>query len=94
VVFVQIAGPAFTDAPEHKLQRQTHELVGRINGRFGTLSRVAVHYLYALLLSFSVVFLCCDGVLIRVAVRLSRAGTSSPRLRKWYSCPFILVVHG
>lgn len=53
VVFVQIAGPAFTDAPEHKLQRQTHELVGRINGRFGTLSRVAVHYLYALVIPLS-----------------------------------------
>ncbi|KAL7590846.1 hypothetical protein Lser_V15G32456 [Lactuca serriola] len=46
VVFVQIAVPTRTDVPEYqKLTCQVHEIVGRINGRFGTLTTVPIHHL-------------------------------------------------
>jgi trehalose 6-phosphate synthase/phosphatase len=46
VVLVQIAIPSRTDVKEYqRLARETHELVGRINGRFGSLSKVPIHYL-------------------------------------------------
>jgi len=46
VVLVQIAVPSRINVPEYKRLRQhVHELVGRINGRFGTLSHVPIHYL-------------------------------------------------
>ncbi|XP_021726940.1 alpha,alpha-trehalose-phosphate synthase [UDP-forming] 1-like [Chenopodium quinoa] len=46
VVLLQIAVPTRTDVPEYqKLTSQVHEIVGRINGRFGTLSRVPIHHL-------------------------------------------------
>ncbi|KAK6123948.1 hypothetical protein DH2020_042293 [Rehmannia glutinosa] len=39
VVLVQIAVPTRTDVPEYqKLSSQVHEIVGRINGRFGSLT--------------------------------------------------------
>uniref|UniRef100_A0A9I9CFE7 alpha,alpha-trehalose-phosphate synthase (UDP-forming) n=1 Tax=Cucumis melo TaxID=3656 RepID=A0A9I9CFE7_CUCME len=60
VVLLQIAVPTRTDVPERngafkdlvffdvtdqKLTSQVHEIVGRINGRFGTLSAVPIHHL-------------------------------------------------
>mmetsp|Transcript_2967 Transcript_2967/g.4370 ORF Transcript_2967/g.4370 Transcript_2967/m.4370 type:complete len:1045 (+) Transcript_2967:68-3202(+) len=49
VVMLQIASAWSKKAPksdEYKdLVRQTHEIVGRINGRFGTLSSMPIHYL-------------------------------------------------
>ncbi len=46
VVLVQIAVPSRTDVPEYqRLRSQTHQLVGRINGRFGSLASVPIHYL-------------------------------------------------
>lgn len=46
VVLVQIAVPTRTDVPEYqKLTSQVHEIVGRINGRFGTLTAVPIHHL-------------------------------------------------
>ncbi|XP_073149832.1 alpha,alpha-trehalose-phosphate synthase [UDP-forming] 1-like [Henckelia pumila] len=46
VVLVQIAVPTRTDVPEYqKLSSQVHEIVGRINGRFGTLTAVPIHHL-------------------------------------------------
>uniref|UniRef100_A0A0A0M063 alpha,alpha-trehalose-phosphate synthase (UDP-forming) n=1 Tax=Cucumis sativus TaxID=3659 RepID=A0A0A0M063_CUCSA len=46
VVLLQIAVPTRTDVPEYqKLTSQVHEIVGRINGRFGTLSAVPIHHL-------------------------------------------------
>ncbi|KAL9236489.1 hypothetical protein vseg_011153 [Gypsophila vaccaria] len=46
VVLLQIAVPTRTDVPEYqKLTSQVHEIVGRINGRFGTLTRVPIHHL-------------------------------------------------
>ncbi|KAL8507751.1 hypothetical protein ACS0TY_018337 [Phlomoides rotata] len=46
VVLLQIAVPTRTDVPEYqKLTGQVHEVVGRINGRFGTLTSVPVHHL-------------------------------------------------
>ncbi|KAL4563413.1 hypothetical protein LXL04_027454 [Taraxacum kok-saghyz] len=46
VVLVQIAVPTRTDVPEYqKLTCQVHEIVGRINGRFGTLTTVPIHHL-------------------------------------------------
>jgi len=46
VVLVQIAVPTRTDVPEYqKLTSQVHEIVGRINGRFGTLITVPIHHL-------------------------------------------------
>ncbi|XP_073300678.1 alpha,alpha-trehalose-phosphate synthase [UDP-forming] 1-like [Primulina huaijiensis] len=46
VVLVQIAVPTRTDVPEYqKLSAQVHEIVGRINGRFGTLTAVPIHHL-------------------------------------------------
>ncbi|XP_020890485.1 alpha,alpha-trehalose-phosphate synthase [UDP-forming] 1 [Arabidopsis lyrata subsp. lyrata] len=56
VVLLQIAVPTRTDVPEyvyfiayrsktHKLTSQVHEIVGRINGRFGTLTAVPIHHL-------------------------------------------------
>ncbi|KAM1041864.1 hypothetical protein ACFX2I_030944 [Malus domestica] len=38
--------PTRTDVPEYqKLTSQVHEIVGRINGRFGTLTAVAMRHL-------------------------------------------------
>ncbi|CAK8561350.1 unnamed protein product [Lathyrus sativus] len=46
VVLVQIAVPTRTDVPEYqKLTSQVHEIVGRINGRFGSLTTVPIHHL-------------------------------------------------
>ncbi|XP_068642525.1 alpha,alpha-trehalose-phosphate synthase [UDP-forming] 1-like [Aristolochia californica] len=46
VVLLQIAVPTRTDVPEYqKLTSQVHEIVGRINGRFGTLTAVPIHHL-------------------------------------------------
>ncbi|XP_054800270.1 alpha,alpha-trehalose-phosphate synthase [UDP-forming] 1-like [Prosopis cineraria] len=46
VVLIQIAVPTRTDVPEYqKLTSQVHEIVGRINGRFGTLTAVPIHHL-------------------------------------------------
>ena len=46
VVLVQIAVPSRLDVALHQqLQRRLHSLVGRINGRFGTLGSVPIHYL-------------------------------------------------
>lgn len=33
------------DVTDQKLTSQVHEIVGRINGRFGTLSAVPIHHL-------------------------------------------------
>jgi trehalose 6-phosphate synthase/phosphatase len=44
---VQVAVPSRADAePYQAFRRQVEEIVGRINGRFGTLGDVPVHYLY------------------------------------------------
>ncbi|XP_074269762.1 alpha,alpha-trehalose-phosphate synthase [UDP-forming] 1-like isoform X2 [Silene latifolia] len=46
VVLLQIAVPTRTDVPEYqKLTSQVHEIVGRINGRFGSLTSVPIHHL-------------------------------------------------
>ncbi|GJS95344.1 alpha,alpha-trehalose-phosphate synthase [UDP-forming] 1-like protein [Tanacetum coccineum] len=46
VVLLQIAVPTRTDVPEYqKLTCQVHEIVGRINGKFGTLTTVPIHHL-------------------------------------------------
>ncbi|CAH1440305.1 unnamed protein product [Lactuca virosa] len=46
VVLLQIAVPTRTDVPEYqKLTCQVHEIVGRINGRFGSLTTVPIHHL-------------------------------------------------
>ncbi|KAL4565203.1 hypothetical protein LXL04_029288 [Taraxacum kok-saghyz] len=46
VVLLQIAVPTRRDVPEYqKLTSQVHEVVGRINGRFGTLTTVPIHHL-------------------------------------------------
>ncbi|KAG2331254.1 hypothetical protein Bca52824_002434 [Brassica carinata] len=46
VVLLQIAVPTRTDVSEYqKLTSQVHEIVGRINGRFGTLTQVPIHHL-------------------------------------------------
>lgn len=46
VVLVQVAVPSRITVPEYqRLRQHVHELVGRINGRFGTLSHVPIHYL-------------------------------------------------
>ncbi|KAL2326848.1 hypothetical protein Fmac_020275 [Flemingia macrophylla] len=46
VVLLQIAVPTRTDVPEYqKLTSQVHEIVGRINGRFGELNTVPIHHL-------------------------------------------------
>ncbi|KAL3691596.1 hypothetical protein R1sor_005247 [Riccia sorocarpa] len=46
VILVQIAVPTRTDVYEYqRLTSQVHEIVGRINGRFGTLTTVPIHHL-------------------------------------------------
>eukprot|EP01018_Ginkgo_biloba_P030853 Gb_11989 [translate_table: standard] len=46
VLLVQIAVPTRTDVHDYqKLTSQVHEIVGRINGRFGTLTTVPIHHL-------------------------------------------------
>lgn len=46
VVLLQLAAPSRTDVPEYqKLKGHVHEIVGRINGRFGTLTSVPIHHL-------------------------------------------------
>lgn len=46
VVLVQIAVPSREDVPMYqRLRRQTHELVGQINGKYGNIDSVPIHYL-------------------------------------------------
>ena len=46
VVLVQIAVPSRSDVVEYqRLKRDSHEMVSRINGRFGSVSSVPIHYL-------------------------------------------------
>ncbi|KAL8031967.1 hypothetical protein ABFX02_13G062900 [Erythranthe guttata] len=46
VVLLQIAVPTRTEVAEYqKLASQVHEIVGRVNGRFGTLTAVPIHHL-------------------------------------------------
>ncbi len=46
VLLVQIAVPSRTDVPEYqKLRSMVHEIVGRINGTFGTLTYVPIYHL-------------------------------------------------
>ncbi|GFP87585.1 alpha alpha-trehalose-phosphate synthase [UDP-forming] 1 [Phtheirospermum japonicum] len=46
VVLLQIAVPTRSDVPEYqKIASQVHEIVGRINGKFGTLTAVPIHHL-------------------------------------------------
>jgi trehalose 6-phosphate synthase/phosphatase len=47
VVFLQIAVPSRTEVPEYRrLKREIDELVGRVNGRFGTPQWAPIHYLH------------------------------------------------
>ena len=46
MLLVQIAVPSRTDVPEYqKLRSMVHEIVGRINGQFGTLTYVPIYHL-------------------------------------------------
>ncbi|CAH8381179.1 unnamed protein product [Eruca vesicaria subsp. sativa] len=46
VVLVQIAVPTRNDVPEYqKVKDQVHGLVGRVNGRFGSVSSLPIHHL-------------------------------------------------
>ncbi|XP_058092649.1 alpha,alpha-trehalose-phosphate synthase [UDP-forming] 1-like [Magnolia sinica] len=46
LVLLQIAIPTRDQVPEYrKLKSQVHEIVGRVNGRFGTLTAVPIHHL-------------------------------------------------
>ncbi|KAK9830458.1 hypothetical protein WJX72_011880 [[Myrmecia] bisecta] len=46
VLLVQIAVPSRTDVPEYqRLRSMVHEVVGRINGHYGTLTHVPIHHL-------------------------------------------------
>jgi len=46
VLLVQIAVPSRTDVPEYqKLRSMVHEIVGRINGKYGTLTHVPIYHL-------------------------------------------------
>ncbi|EFJ46005.1 hypothetical protein VOLCADRAFT_63119, partial [Volvox carteri f. nagariensis] len=46
VLLVQIAVPSRTDVPEYqKLRSMVHEIVGRINGQYGTLTYVPIFHL-------------------------------------------------
>ncbi|CAK0785345.1 Trehalose-6-P synthase/phosphatase complex synthase subunit [Coccomyxa viridis] len=46
VLLVQIAVPSRTDVPEYqRLRSMVHEIVGRINGHYGTLTHVPIHHL-------------------------------------------------
>lgn len=49
VVLLQIAVPSRTDVPDYqKLRSQVHEIVARINGKYGTLTAVPIHHLVCL----------------------------------------------
>lgn len=46
VLLVQIAVPSRTDVPEYqRLRSMVHEIVGRINGKYGTLTENPIHHL-------------------------------------------------
>lgn len=46
VVLVQIAVPSRTEIPEYvKLRSMVHEMVGRINGKYGTLTYMPINHL-------------------------------------------------
>lgn len=47
IVLVQVAVPSRQDVDEYRdLWRETNELVGRINGKFGTVEYMPIHWLY------------------------------------------------
>ncbi len=74
---MQIAVPSRTDVPEYqKLRSMVHEIVGRINGAFGTLTYVPIYHLDT---SLSFTELCAlyavtDVALITSLVRTSARG--------------------
>ena len=44
-MLLQIAVPTRTDVPEYqKLRATAHRIVGRINGRFGSVGYAPIHY--------------------------------------------------
>jgi trehalose 6-phosphate synthase/phosphatase len=76
VVLVQIAVPTRSDVPEYqKLTSQVHEIVGRINGRFGTLGSVPIQHLdcslsFAELTALYAVTDCCLVTSLRDGMNL------------------------
>eukprot|EP00854_Cymbomonas_tetramitiformis_P000752 gene752-1225_t len=66
VILVQIAVPSRTHVPEYqRLASLVHEMVGRINGRFGTVGSVPIHHLDR---SLSFLELCALYALTDVAL--------------------------
>lgn len=72
VLLVQIAVPSRTDVPEYqKLRSMVHEIVGRINGQFGTLTYVPIYHLDT---SLSFTELCALYAVTDVAMVTSLVG--------------------
>jgi trehalose-6-phosphate synthase len=64
----------FCISTDQKLTSQVHEIVGRINGRFGTLSAVPIHHLVCPKLSNeSMIFRmhACMCVCVNLSIELS-----------------------
>lgn len=76
VVLVQVAVPSRGDVEEYQLLRATvNELVGRINGKFGTVEFVPIHYMHKLvpfdeLISLYLVLDVCLVLLTRDGMNL------------------------
>jgi len=52
---------SFLLEPDQKLASQVHEIVGRINGRFGTLTAVPIHHLVCLHNCCNIFFIYCGA---------------------------------
>ena len=87
VVLVQIAVPTRADVPEYqKLTSQVHEIVGRINGRFGTLGSVPIQHLdcslsFAELTALYAVTDCCLVTSLRDGMNLISYSTSRAKVK-------------
>lgn len=72
MLLVQIAVPSRTDVSEYqKLRSMVHEIVGRINGQFGTLTYVPIYHLDT---SLSFTELCALYAVTDVALVTSLVG--------------------
>ncbi|KAE8804668.1 Alpha,alpha-trehalose-phosphate synthase [Hordeum vulgare] len=67
VVLVQIAVPTRSDVPEYQeLKSQVHEMVGRVNGKFGTFETLPIMHLNYCNCEY---ILCCSDVALITSLR-------------------------
>jgi trehalose-6-phosphate synthase len=75
VTLIQVGVPSRTEVPEYKaLANQVNELVGRINGNYGTLEYSPVHYINQVSASMHIPYISNAMVLMMLSALYSAIG--------------------